>query len=204
MKIREKKIEELRKIKKLLIVIDMVNGFVKEGALAAPSIQRILPENKRLVEIFLERSDSAVAFIRDSHSKDAEEFKVFGSHCLEGTIESELESTLAPYEKDALVYKKNSTNFVFAPSFQEDLAAMENLEEIILNGCLSDYCVKNGGITLRNLLDQQNRNIKIYVEEDGIDTFDAPNHNREEETERALKDMANNGLIRIKKYEVKE
>lgn len=203
MKIREKKIEELKKIKKLLIVIDMVNGFVKEGALASPSIQRILPENKRLVEKFIEGEDTAVAFIRDSHTKDAVEFNVFGAHCLEGTIESELEDTLKPFESDALVYKKNSTNFVFAPSFQEDIASMENLEEVVLNGCLSDYCVKNGGITLRNLFDQQDRNIKIYVEEDGIDTFDAPNHNREEETEHAFRDMANNGLIRIKKYEVR-
>ena len=82
MKIREKKIEELKKIKKLLIVIDMVNGFVKEGPLAAASIQRIIPENKRLVEEFIESDDSAVAFIRDSHTKDAIEFNVFGAHCL--------------------------------------------------------------------------------------------------------------------------
>ena len=80
---------------------------------------------------------------------------------------------------------------------------MTNLEEVVLNGCLSDYCVKNGGITLRNLFDQQDRNIKIYVEEDGIDTFDSPNHNRDEETEHALRDMANNGLIRIKRWERK-
>lgn len=203
MKIREKKIEELKKIKKLLIVIDMVNGFVKEGPLAAASIQRIIPENKRLVEEFIESDDSAVAFIRDSHTKDAVEFNVFGAHCLEGSIESELDDALKPYESDTLVYKKNSTNFVFAPSFQEDIANMTNLEEVVLNGCLSDYCVKNGGITLRNLFDQQDRNIKIYVEEDGIDTFDAPNHNRDEETEHALRDMANNGLIRIKRWERK-
>lgn len=203
MKIREKKIEELKKIKKLLIVIDMVNGFVKEGALAAPSIQRILPENKRLVEAFIDREDHAVAFIRDSHTPNAVEFQTFGPHCLADTVESLLEDTLAPYEHDALVYKKNSTNFVFAPEFLEDIANMINLEEVVLNGCLSDYCVKNGGITLRNLFDQQDRNIKIYVEEDGIDTFDAPNHNVDEENERALQDMANNGLIRVKRYEVK-
>ncbi len=203
MKIREKKIEELKRIKKLLIVIDMVNGFVKEGALAAPSIQRILPENKRLVEAFIAGDDSAVAFIRDSHTPNAVEFQTFGSHCLEGTVESELEDTLKPFEEDSLVYKKNSTNFVFAPEFMNDIANMTNLEEVVLNGCLSDYCVKNGGITLRNLFDQQDRDIKIYVEEDGIDTFDAPNHNVDEVNEIALQDMANNGLIRVKRYEVK-
>ena len=196
MKIREKKIEELKRIKKLLIVIDMVNGFVKEGALAAPSIQRILPENKRLVEAFIAGDDSAVAFIRDSHTLNAVEFQTFGSHCLEGTVESELEDTLKPFEED-------STNFVFAPEFMNDIANMTNLEEVVLNGCLSDYCVKNGGITLRNLFDQQDRDIKIYVEEDGIDTFDAPNHNVDEVNEIALQDMANNGLVRVKRYEVK-
>ena len=80
---------------------------------------------------------------------------------------------------------------------------MRNLKEVILNGCLTDICVKNGGITLKNYFDQMNRDVKVIVEEAGVDTYDAPGHNREEVQERSLRDMETNGLIRVKKYEVK-
>ena len=80
---------------------------------------------------------------------------------------------------------------------------MRSLKEVILNGCLIDICVKNGGITLKNYFDQMNRDVKVIVEECGVDTYDAPGHNRDEVQERALKDMEMNGLIRVKKYEIK-
>ena len=176
----EKRKEELKEIKRLLINIDMVNGFVKEGALASPSIQRIVPENVARVREFINSKEGAVAFIRDAHTKNAVEFNTFAPHCLKGSLESELVDELRIYERFALTYLKNSTNFVFAPGFINDITAMENLKEVVLNGCLTDFCVKNGGITLRDYFDQNDRNVKIYVEEVGVDTFDAPGHNREE------------------------
>ena len=61
-------------------------------------------------------------------------------------------------------------------------------------GCLSEVCVKNGGITLKNYFDQNNRDIEVAVVEDAIDTYDAPGHNAAEVTERAIQDMLANGL----------
>ena len=61
-------------------------------------------------------------------------------------------------------------------------------------GCLSEVCVKNGGITLRNYFDQFNKDVDIYVVADAIDTYDAPGHNAEEVTEQALNDMEANGI----------
>ena len=37
--------KEKNKIEKALIVVDMVNGFIKEGNMKDNSIQRIIPEN---------------------------------------------------------------------------------------------------------------------------------------------------------------
>lgn len=200
MKINREKIEKLKEIKRLLIIIDMVNGFVKEGPLAAQSIERIVPHNKELIEEFINDKESCVFFIRDSHTADAVEFNTFPAHCIENSKESELIDELKEYEKDGITYLKNSTNFVFAPNFIEDMSKMNSLEEVILNGCLTDYCVKNGGMSLRNLYDQDNKNIRIIVDEAGVDTYDSPTHNREEEAERAIVDMTNNGIERVKKY----
>ena len=120
-------IENLHKIKRLLIVVDMINGFVRKGVLANKEIEEIIPENIKLIEEFLNDEEGAVALVRDSHSKNAPEFKTFPEHCLEGTEESELVEELIKYEKDSLVYKKNSTNFVFAPNFMDDVKNMKNL-----------------------------------------------------------------------------
>lgn len=190
--------EDLENVKRLLIVIDMVNGFVKEGALASPSIQRIIPEIVELARVYDNDLESKIAFIRDSHSNNAEEFKVFGEHCIAGTTESELIGELKDFENGNLTYYKNSTNFVFAPNFMGDIAKMHNLENIVLCGCLTDFCVKNGGITLRNLFDQQDRSVTIYFDEAGVDTFDAPGHDRDIVNENSMKDMEGNGLVRVK------
>lgn len=200
MKIENKNIEQLKKIKRLLIVVDMVNGFVRRGVLAHKEIEEIVPENIKLIDMFLNDKESAVAIVRDSHTKDALEFKTFPEHCLENSYESELIDELKDYEKDSLVYKKNSTNFVFAPSFKEDIGNMENLEEVVLNGCLTDYCIKNGAISLKNLFDQENRDIQVIVDEAGVSTYEADGHDRETVSRESLKDMSDNGIVLVKNY----
>lgn len=200
MRVNREKIEKLKEIKRLLVIVDMVNGFVKEGTLAAKSIERIIPHNKELIEEFINDKDSCVFFVRDSHNKEAIEFNTFPPHCIENSKESELIDELKEYEECGITYLKNSTNFVFAPNFLDDIRIMKSLEEVILNGCLTDICIKNGAITLRNLFDQENKNIKVIVDESGIDTYDSSLHNREEESRRALTDMKNNGIEIVKKY----
>ena len=222
--VKREKEEYLKEVKRLLINIDMVNGFVKEGALASTSLQRIIPHNIELAKGLLNQEGTAVFFIRDAHMNSAPEFKNFSPHCIFGTEECELFGELKDlerYYKNTFTYLKNSTNFVFSNEYYEsknnlsysyyyperdflmDINSMRNLKEVILNGCLTDICVKNGGITLKNYFDQMNRDIKVIVEECGVDTYDAPGHNREEVNEQALKDMETNGLIRVKKYEIK-
>jgi len=187
-------LEELKEIRELLVVVDMVNGFIKEGALASPSIMRIVPRIQQLVNYYLEKDNGKVAIVRDSHSKDAVEFKTYAPHCIAGTHESELIDELKYVEKDALTYLKNSTNLVFAKNYIEDLINMENLEQIAFVGCLSEVCVENGAITTKNLLDELNRDVEVLVYSDAIDTFNAPNHNRYKITEDALDRMERNGI----------
>ena len=79
----KKQLEELRS---LLIIVDMVNGFVKEGALADPNIQKIIPRQLELLKQYLNEK-SAVVFIKDTHEKESSEFKNFPPHCIKGTEE---------------------------------------------------------------------------------------------------------------------
>ena len=184
------------KIEELLIVIDMVNGFVKEGVLAAPNIIEIVPYQLKVIEEFYKRKNKGIVFIRDNHSKKSVEFNVYPKHCLEGTSETEIIEELKNYS--TIEYKKNSTNFVFAPNFIEDLDKMKNLKKVHLIGCLSDVCVRIGALSLRTYFDQNNKNIEICVHEKGIDTYDSEEHNRKEVNFHSLKDMENHGIKVIK------
>ena len=199
MKTYNNQIEYLKNVKDLLITIDMVNGFVKKGTLAAKSIERIVPRQIELLNEALDRDDTGIIFIRDSHTKDAIEFKNYPPHCLKGDIESELIPELKIYEEYALEYLKNSTNLIFAPNIQEDLLKFNNLEKVRLMGCLSEVCVLNGAIGLKCFFNEVNKDIDVFVHEDAIDTYDAPNHDANLVTEEALKMMESNGIKVLKK-----
>lgn len=187
-------IEKLTRARELLITIDMVNGFVKEGALAAPSIMRIVPRQLELLEDAINNNDTGLIFIRDSHPVDAVEFKIYGVHCIEESKETELIDELKEYEPYALEYLKNSTNLIFATGLQQDLIRFYNLERIRLMGCLSEVCVENGAIGLRTFFDQINRDVEVCVHSDAIDTFNAPGHDADMINEDAIKKMQANGI----------
>ena len=187
-------IEKLMRARELLIAIDMVNGFVKEGALAAPSIMRVVPRQVELLEDAMDDKNTGMVFIRDSHPVDAVEFKTYGVHCIEGTKETEVIDELKEFEKHAITYFKNSTNLIFALGLQQDLIRFYNLERIRLMGCLSEVCVENGAIGLRTFFDQINKDVEVCVHADAIDTFNAPGHDADMVTRDALARMQANGI----------
>ena len=178
----------------LVVVIDMVNGFVKEGALAAPTIQRIVPRMKEILEENEKDERGLNVIVRDAHPKNAIEFKTYGEHCVEGTKEVELIDELKPFENNAIDFTKNSTNFMLANGVIPFLEKCYKLKRIAFVGCLSEVCVKNAAITARNYFDQVNRDVEVLVYADAIDTFNAPGHDADEVTLRALADMEANGV----------
>ena len=86
---------------------------------------------------FLERKEG-IAFVKEAHNEDSIEFKTFPKHCVKGTSEAELVDELKPYEKDALVYLKNSTSAMFAKNFLRDIDEMINLRNVIITGCCTE------------------------------------------------------------------
>jgi nicotinamidase-related amidase len=193
-------IEKLKKAKRLLIVIDMINGFVKEGPLADPHIQTIVPEIVRLVEEFLESGDIVVAF-KDAHEKGCMEFKYFPEHCLKGTKESELIDELKVYENRMIVFEKNSTSGFMVPGFIDFLKNLKMLIEMVTAGCEIDHCVINFDIPAKNYFNENNRDVNVIVPENAVETYDAPWHNREEYTDMAFKLMKQSGIQLVKRYE---
>ncbi len=193
----------LEEYKKLLIVVDMVKGFVNVGPMADPTINNITPEIVKLVNDFINENE-LVAFIKDNHEKDCLEFKKFPPHCVIGTEEADLINELQVYEKDNLVYPKNSTSTMFAPNFINDIDMMKNLREVIVTGCCTDICVMNLVIPLINYFDQMDRDVKVIVPKNAVETYDAPFHNRDNWNNMAFDFMKQAGADIQKVYKIKE
>lgn len=169
-----KNIKNLKVYETALIVVDMVNGFVNEGVLHDKNIRKIVPRQLELLEE-AEKKGSLIILVKDTHNKNATEFKRFGNttHCIQGTSEAELIDELKPFEQkdNVITVEKNSTSLMESPEFREIVRQAENLKEVNFVGCCTDICVFNGAMGLANYYDQWNRDVTINVHEDAIATY---------------------------------
>lgn len=185
--------KDLNNITKLLINVDMVNGFVKKGAMADTYIAHIIPEQIKWMEQIKEEEEG-IAFMKDRHKERCQEFTKFPVHCIEGTEESEVIEELKTFEKEALVYQKNSTSGIYAPNFMQDISNMRNLKEVIIIGCCTDICILNLAIPLQNYFDQKDLNIKVTVPRNAVETYNSPDHDRQKYNEMAFALMKQAGI----------
>lgn len=158
----------------MLIIVDMVNGFVKEGALHDENIGKVVPRQIELIRDAKSKKN-LIVFIKDTHTEKSVEHKRFGGalHCIKNSGEEEVISELREFEQDedTISIEKNSTSFMEAPLFRKVIEEAKNLKEIDVVGCCTDICVMNGTMGLSNYLNEWNRDIKIKVHEDAIATF---------------------------------
>lgn len=194
---------KLEEIKRLYIFVDTTNAFSKEGLLADPYVLHTVPELIRIAQIAGFDENGKKIFIVDYHTKDSVEFERYPEHGKEGTNEVKIISELVPYTKDALIFRKNSTSAMFAKNFIETILKMLSLEEVVIVGWDTDICVMNLGIPLQNLFDEINKRVKITIPKNAVETYDAPNHNRDEYNNMAFKFMEQAGIKLVKKYERK-
>lgn len=194
--------KNLRIYKKALIVVDMVNGFVNEGVLHDEKIRDVIPRQVELINEY-QQEGQLIIFIKDTHVKNAVEFKRFGNteHCLKGTHEAELVDEIKVYEGNlnTISIEKNSTSFMEAPQFREVIQLLTNLKEVDVVGCCTDICVANGIIALANYFNEWNQDVDIRVHEDAIETYGADFHERNEYATAAKLLMKQQGIQLVKK-----
>lgn len=195
-----KNVKNLKVYETALIVVDMVNGFVNEGVLHDKNIRKIVPRQLELLEE-AEKKGSLIILVKDTHNKNATEFKRFGNttHCIKGTSEAELIDELKPFEQkdNVITVEKNSTSLMESPEFREIVKQAENLKEVNFVGCCTDICVFNGAMGLANYYDQWNRDVTINVHEDAIATYSE--EDREEYVQSAKLLMKQQGINLVSK-----
>ena len=191
-------IKNLKLYERALIVVDMVNGFVYNGPLHDIECSKIIPGQKEIIDDYLDNGD-LVVFIKDTHTKDSTEFSRMPIHCLENTDESELVPELREYvgRDNVITINKNSTSFNEAPEFRELITNLVNLKRVDEIGVCTDICDFNGIMGLANRLNQENRDVSIYVHEDAVATFNETE--RSEYVEAAKLLMKQQGINIIRK-----
>lgn len=193
----------LENVRRLYIFVDTTNAFSREGLLADPYVLHTVPELVRIAKIAITDEKGKLMFIIDFHTKDSVEFDRYPEHGVEGTNEVKVISELETYAKDALIFRKNSTSAIFSKGFIETILKMVSLEEVVIVGWDTDICVMNLAIPLQNLFDELNRRVKIIIPKNAVETYDAPNHNRDEYNEMAFKFINQAGIKVVKKLKRK-
>lgn len=134
-------------MKNVVIVVDMLNGFLKEGKLANPGARWVIPNILDLLQRKVEEGWEMI-FICDNHKKDDLEFLMFPEHCIEGTEETLIVEELRRYYN---VYIPKTRYSGFFGTNLESILKNENPQEVIVVGIYADICVLYTTAGLRNL-----------------------------------------------------
>lgn len=156
--------------KSALLIIDMLNDFVREGApLEVPETRKVIPHIDRKVSRAREEG-IPVIYICDKHREDNPEFKlkIWPPHAVAGTKGAEVVEELKPLKGDHIVTKENYSGF-----FQTDLDKLLKklkVDHLILTGCVTNICI------LYTAADAMMRGYSITVPSDCVAGLNKEDH----------------------------
>jgi len=162
----------------VILVVDMLNGFCREGSLASARLDSL---TGRLRE-HLEREVAAGArlvFLADVHAPEDPEFAMFPAHCVEGSGEDEIVPELARLAAAGTIVRKHTFSGFYRTGLD---AVLEGLAPgvVEVTGVCTDICV------LHTVYDLRIRGYEVVVRSDLVETYDAPGHDADEMNRFAL------------------
>ena len=124
---------------KALIIVDMIHDFV-DGKFGSKEAQSIIPNIKKLIE-WAHNVKIPVIYLKDEHSENDPELKVWGPHAMEGEKGSDIIPELAPAREDIVIRKHTYSGF-FGTHLESILRELE-VDHIILTGVSTNICVQH-------------------------------------------------------------
>jgi len=154
---------------KALIVVDMLNDFIKEGGALywGPDAREIIPFVARKIEEFRNSGDKVI-YICDAHYPDDREFERFPPHSVKGTTGAEIIDELKPEKDDIVIFKIRYS--VFYDTGLEDVLKKIAPETVHVAGVCTSICIMD---TVDGLW---TRGYKTVVYRDGVTDFDREAH----------------------------
>jgi nicotinamidase-related amidase len=150
------------------IVVDVLNGFCKQGNLASPRCDAAIPRIREVIEERRRAGDQLI-FLADTHDPNDREFEVFPVHCVRGTAESEVVPELQPLLREGTLIRKRRYSGFFETDLEARLRTL-GPDQVTVVGVCTDICV------LHTVADLRNRDYRVVVPAAAVETFDAPGH----------------------------
>lgn len=150
-----------------VMVVDMLEGFTREGPLASPRVDALVPKQAEFLRHL--PAGSLVVFLADEHDPDDFELRRFPPHCLRGTREAQIRQELVDAARDAqavieIVRKHNFTGFL-GTRLDEVVAGAPSRSWVVI-GCVTDCCIE------ANVAELVYRGCDVTVVRELVDTWD--------------------------------
>jgi nicotinamidase/pyrazinamidase len=171
--------------KRALIVVDVQNDFCPGGALAVAHGDKVVEPLNRLIDEFLERGNP-VYKSRDWHPPTTKHFEAHGGtwpvHCVQNTKGAEFHQALRHDPRVEVISKGLGDKDCYSAFDETGLADRlrdQNVEEVVVGGLATDYCVKN------TVLDALKNGFKVKAVENAMRPVDV----QPGDGERAIEEM---------------
>jgi nicotinamidase/pyrazinamidase len=166
---------------RVILVVDMLNGFCRDGSLASARLDSITVP----LRAHLEREAAMgahIIFLVDTHAPGDPEFAMFPAHCVEGSGEDEIVPELAQLAAAGIVVRKHTFSGFRDTELDE---VLERLAPAVVEvtGVCTDICV------LHTVYDLRIRGYEVVVRAGLVATYDAPGHDADEIGRFALAHM---------------
>lgn len=156
---------------------DIINGFLREGALASARVDRIAGPVLDLVQRAWNYGIRDFVFLQDTHSVDNPEFAAYPPHAIAGTSESEMIPELAalPFAARFTIIPKNSLHPAIDTGFDAWWDAHPKLRTAIVIGDCTDLCLTALALHLRLRANARGiQGFQVVIPADCVETFDIP------------------------------
>ena len=155
-------------MKKALLIIDMLNDFILEGApLQVPNATSIIPNIKREIEK-AKKGSYPIIYVCDSHDENDKEFEIWPKHCVKNTEGAKIVKELSPAEGDYIVEKTRYSGF-YNTNLDTILKKL-NIDTLIITGLVTNICV------MYTVADAVSRGYKVIVPKDCVIGLDEDTH----------------------------
>jgi len=154
--------------KQALIVVDVQNDFCPGGTLAVEHGDEVVAPLNREIDTFL-KEGKPVFKTRDWHPATTKHFAMYGGtwpvHCVQNTFGAEFHPQLRDDPRIRVISKGLGDTDCYSGFDETDLNEQlryEKIEEVLIGGLTTDYCVKT------TALDAMNNGFKVKVLKDAI------------------------------------
>jgi len=151
-----------------LLVIDMLNDFLLEGApLEVTGAREIIPFLKKHIEA-ARQGGVPVIYICDSHTSGDPEFEVWPEHAVSGSAGAGVVDELEPLPGDIIVRKTSYSGFYNTDL--EEILRDHNVRQLTIAGVCTSICV------LYTAVDAFMRGYDVEVPDDSVAGLSPEDH----------------------------